>query len=153
MLIEIFSWPFSFQKCVPDVRMESTTGLYQADARPTKLPRPAKKFKSRRLVHAAERSALPRSMSSFRYSLEAIFKSLTQTAFRCTESCIIIQQSSWSDWNTILRSFKLLNNLMSKGWPPWAKNKQTNKQNLQNLRFWSCRSSLIAIELTFSPQP
>ena len=51
---------------------------YQADARPTEQPRPAKKFKSRRVVHAAERLALPRSMSSVRYSLEAIFKSLTQ---------------------------------------------------------------------------
>ena len=51
-------------------------------------------LKSRRVVHAAERLALRTSMSSVRYSLEAIFKSLTQTASRCTESCIIIQQSS-----------------------------------------------------------
>ena len=35
-----------------------------------------------------------RSKSSVRYLLKAIFKSLTQTASRCTESCIIIQQSS-----------------------------------------------------------
>ena len=62
--------------------------------RPTELPRPAKKFKSWRVVHTAERLALPSSVSSVRYSLEAIFKFLTQTASRCTESCIIIQQSS-----------------------------------------------------------
>ena len=61
----------------------------------------AKKFKSRRVVHAAERLTIPRSMSSVRYSLEAIFKSLTQTASRCTKPFIIIKQSSWSDWNTI----------------------------------------------------
>ena len=77
------------------------------------------------VVHAAERLALPRSMSSVRYSLEAIFKSITQTVSHCTESCIIIQQSSWSDWNTIGRSFKSLNNLMSKGCPPWAKKKKS----------------------------
>ena len=47
-----------------------------------------------RVVHAAERLALPRSMSSVRYSLEAIFKCRTQTASRCIESYIIIQQSS-----------------------------------------------------------
>ena len=74
---------------------------YQADAGPTELPYPSKKFESRRVVHAAERLALPRSMPSVRYSLEAIFKSLRETASRCTESCIIIQQSSWSNWNTI----------------------------------------------------
>ena len=115
MLVEFFSWPFSFQECVPDVRMESAhtrrtirqvrepvtdncpflnqrkgdnagriffmtillprmcagreDGIcaYQADARPTELPHPAKKFKSRRLVHTAERLALPRSVSSVRY--------------------------------------------------------------------------------------
>ena len=61
----------------------------------------AKKFKSRRVVHAAERLTIPRSMSSVRYSLEAVFKSLTQTASRCTKSFVIIKQSSWSDWNTI----------------------------------------------------
>ena len=164
MVVEIFSWPFSFQEalptsdhgvagsnpaggeilpepkrrfiaqslsCSPFHRLEMTEILlkgrktlthpsihlsksmcrtwgwnpppaaYQVDARPTELPRPAKKFKSRRVVHTAERLALPRSMSSVQYSLEAIFKSLTQTASRCTESCIIIQQSSWSHWNTI----------------------------------------------------
>ena len=54
-----------------------------------------KKCKSRRVVHAAELLALPKSVLLVRYSLEAIFKSLTQTASRCTESFIIIQQSSW----------------------------------------------------------
>ena len=100
---------------------------YQTDAHLTELPRPAKKFKIRRVVHTDERLALPRSMSSVRYSLEAIYKSLTQTASRCTESCIIIQQSSWSDWNIIWRSFKPLNNLMSQCCPPWAKNKKLCK--------------------------
>ena len=33
---------------------------------------------------------------------------------------------------------------MSQGCPPWAKNKKT----LQNLHFWSCKASSIAIELT-----
>ena len=37
---------------------------------------------------------------------------------------------------------------MGKGCPPWAKKKKKKKKkNLQNLRFWSCKSSLIAIEL------
>ena len=44
MVIEIFSWPISSQECVPDLRMESATGPYQADARPTEQPRPVKKF-------------------------------------------------------------------------------------------------------------
>ena len=28
---------------------------------------------------------------------------------------------------------------------------QKKKKNLQNLRFWSCKSSSVAIELTFAP--
>ena len=44
---------------------------------------------------------------------------------------------------------------MSEGCPPWAKNnnkkKKKKKKKMQNLRFWSCKSSSIAIELTFAP--